>query len=228
MNVSCDTRPGPLVPAGEEPWSFDTTTCTYSLNNAFAFDTYIQSLHLPSSAGRPSEEASELTQVKTESPDVADGLGNLVKHNRTYLATVLAYATLFDDEKTKGLPAITPSLLDPEVVACTLYRCAQVYANASVLNGTLRSPAPSAAHDLRIIYDDDGGGSGTARTFDNIAAAMTGQVGAADSSHRGVGGGGLAWEGETYVRVGWAWLAFPLAVLTASAAYLGGHRQRGG
>lgn len=155
MNATCETHAGPLAPTNEDSWSFKTTDCTYSLNNTFSLPTYIQTIHFPSENGRSSENASEWTQVKMTSPDVADGLGNLLKPNRTYLATVLSYSTFFDKGQ-KRLPEVTPDLLDPKVFACGLYWCGHVYTNSSVINGTLRTTKPSSAYNLGMIYDSDG------------------------------------------------------------------------
>ncbi|KAF4303461.1 hypothetical protein GTA08_BOTSDO09027 [Botryosphaeria dothidea] len=155
MNATCETHAGPLAPTNEESWSFKTTNCTYSLNNTFSFPTYIQTTHFPTKNGRSSENASEWTQVKMTSPDVADGLGNFLKPNRAYLATVLSYSTFFDKGQ-KRLPEVIPDLLDPKIFACGLYWCGHVYTNSSVINGTLRTTKPSSADNLGMIYDSDG------------------------------------------------------------------------
>ncbi|EKG10176.1 hypothetical protein MPH_12776 [Macrophomina phaseolina MS6] len=154
-NLTLRVDTGPLVPASNENWSFRTTSCTYSLNNTYTLSTYIQTIHFPLENSRPAEDASEWTQIKMISPDVDEWLGSFLERNRTYLATVLSYSTFFD-QRQKRVPSVTPELLSPEIFACGLYWCGQVYNNVSVVNGTLRSAGVFASYDLGMMYHSDG------------------------------------------------------------------------
>lgn len=112
-------------------------------------------MNFPSLRGRPAEYASQWTQFKLTSPDVGQGLGSFLKRNRSYLSTVMAYFTPLN-ERQKDLPEVSPDTLSPQVVACGLWWCGQVYNNTRVINGSLVERSPTASFDLDMIYDSNG------------------------------------------------------------------------
>ncbi|KAH7305592.1 hypothetical protein B0I35DRAFT_444082 [Stachybotrys elegans] len=156
VEVACETAPGPLEPENDEPWSFTTTNCTYVVEDIVSFNTYIQTLTLPGTGERETEYANQFTRAKLIplSNDI-DHLGNLFDDEPDWVVRIIAYATYFDISKP-GMPRLTLERLKPEVNACGIYWCGQVYDTLEVRNGTLQTQAPSSIYKLRTVMHPGG------------------------------------------------------------------------
>ncbi|KAK3369847.1 hypothetical protein B0H63DRAFT_514111 [Podospora didyma] len=155
---ACQTNPGPVLPQGVD---LSTTTCTYKVNKNVTFPIYIQTLHLPAANGRPAEHASQYTHVKMTSITVRQLLGDLIDPKiggNGWISTVLSWTTSFNDTQNP-MPPITIQNLYPDLFACGLYFCAQVYDTLAVTNGTLQDKTPSATYPLRNQPMSSSGGS---------------------------------------------------------------------
>ena len=152
----CSTSPGPLAPADGEEWSFSTTTCKYSILPDLTFPVYIQTLTLPAANGRRAEYASQYTQLKTLNIfETRDELGLLINDNITWEATILTYATQFNRD-IRTMPQLRIQDLQPDILVCGIYFCAQVYQNLAVRNGSLVNTAPATSLPLHHVHDSEG------------------------------------------------------------------------
>lgn len=143
------------MPSEEESWSFSSSNCTYVANAHISFSIYMQTLTLPAANGRHAEYASQYTKIKHASPAIELGLGHLISTKTKWVATFLTYATFFD-ETQRDMPLITLKHLKPDITACGLYWCGQVYDNPSVVNGSLVSTNPSVSYALDFVLQRDG------------------------------------------------------------------------
>lgn len=291
----CNTTDGPLVPSEDDAWTFSSTDCSYRINENITFDTHIQNIHFPANNSRPAEYAGQWTQIKVIAPTLDQGLGENILSTTGFIATILAYATYFSEDQL-GQPHITSEVLAPEITACGLYWCGQVFTGASVSNGSTRNFDPTATSQIDQHFEESGKLSylqtdagrcdvltvpesnardfpkdarvfavspahakrvglfinslfnltqfkgherfpgfpeqqtglygladaifrdrDLAPTFERIAASMTEQVRTSTSSYMVPG---LAIHEETYVRVRWGWMAFPLITLALSILHL--------
>ena len=93
--------------------------------------------------------------MKIINPLPALGLGEIITPNRTirWITTTLSYATFFKKDVPR-FPNLTISDLAPEVKACGLYWCAQVYNNPRVINGSATAAAatPDWTYPLDIQH----------------------------------------------------------------------------
>jgi hypothetical protein len=84
-------------------------------------------------------EGNNNSSLKTE-------LGNIILPEGSdiyWFSTVLSYATFFN-ANVKSLPKVSPAMLAPEVLACGLYPCGQVWSDLTVTNGALAGDTPSS------------------------------------------------------------------------------------
>ncbi|MDV3160343.1 MAG: hypothetical protein Q8787_02570, partial [Sweet potato little leaf phytoplasma] len=274
---------------------YDRANPPHSCTTIITFDTHIQNIHFPANNSRPAEYAGQWTQIKVIAPPLDQGLGKNILSTSGFIATILAYATYFDEDQL-GQPHITPEVLAPEITACGLYWCGQVFTGASVSNGSTLNFGPTAISQIDQHFEEDGQLSylqtdagrcdvltvpdsnardfpkearvfavspahakrvglfinslfnltqfkgherfpvfpeqqtglygladaifrdrDLAPTFERIAASMTEQVRTSTSSYMVPG---LAIHDETYVRVRWGWMAFPLITLALSIIHL--------
>jgi len=153
VTPTCLTTSGPLFPGETQTWNFSTTTCTYNVKSDVRLAVYIQNLALPASNGRHAEYASWYTQV--EITGVNTKLGELINPNISWIFTALAYTTFFDKDQ-RNMPLLDIDILSPELSACGVYFCAQVYPSLAVTNGTLVNTSQSASYPLFPAFDSDG------------------------------------------------------------------------
>ncbi|KAK1751100.1 hypothetical protein QBC47DRAFT_417524 [Echria macrotheca] len=143
---NCTTTPGPLFPNNSaEPgqaWSFSTTACIYTVKPDISLAAYIQTLSLPGANGRHAEYASQYTRNKIASTNLA--LGSTINPKITYwVSTVLSFTTRYDNgrdltQEGIALPPLDLAVLQPELTACGMYYCAQIFdPSMRVTNGTL-------------------------------------------------------------------------------------------
>ncbi|KAK5655129.1 hypothetical protein OQA88_6028 [Cercophora sp. LCS_1] len=144
---TCVTTPGPLFPAadGEQTWNMSITTCTYAVMPEIALTIYIQTLFLPASNGRHAEHATWYTQVKMTG--VKSELGRLIDPGIRWIFTALSFVSVFDKDQ-RNLPPLDINILNPELSACGVYFCAQVYPFLAVTNGTLVNTSQPASYPL--------------------------------------------------------------------------------
>ncbi|KAK3180820.1 hypothetical protein K4F52_007911 [Lecanicillium sp. MT-2017a] len=155
VDVTCETKPGPLAPEEGHFWSFSTTNCTFAVGSNITFEVYIQSLTLPDANGRPAEHASEYTKVKLMSPSIELGLGDFISTDTRWIQTFLSYVTFLDNAQTH-MPPMSLDHLRPEIFACGIYWCGQVYDDIAVVEGSLNLSSPSATFGLEIVLGSDG------------------------------------------------------------------------
>lgn len=155
VNATCQTGSGHVLPSEEKSWSFSSSNCTYAVNANISFSIYMQTLTLPAANGRHAEYASQYTKIKLASPTIELGLGDLIATKTNWVATFLTYATFFDETR-RDMPSISLKLLKPDITACGLYWCGQVYDNPSVVNGSLVSTNPSVSYALDFVLLRDG------------------------------------------------------------------------
>lgn len=144
---TCITAPGPLFPAPDEEqtWNMSITTCTYAVMPEITLTIYIQTLFLPASNGRHAEHAAWYTQVKMTG--VKSKLGRLIDPSIQWIFTALSFVSVFDKDQ-RNLPPLDINILNPELSACGVYFCAQVYPFLAVTNGTLVNTSPSVSYPL--------------------------------------------------------------------------------
>lgn len=151
----CQTQPGPLQPDEGDDWSFSSTSCTMTVNNSITFDVHMQTLSLPGRHGRHPEYASQYTETKMI-PSAWDlGWDTLGNGKLEPLQLIVGYTTFFDHDQ-ETMPKMTLQVLDPQVTACGLYLCGQVFENVTVTNGTLVTVDPSESFILKAEMNDDG------------------------------------------------------------------------
>ncbi|KAK6840114.1 hypothetical protein PG987_005980 [Apiospora arundinis] len=164
-DVQCSTTPGPLKPTSTDadPWTFESTNCNYTVGGNITIPTYIQTMSFPETNGRKAEYSSQWTKIKIlpqkgyDNYSTKNTLGELISPEVNYwFTTVLSYSTFFDS-RTTPLPKITPDLLAPQIMACGLHPCGQVWSSPAVVNGTLANGGvPTSSAPLRLQFNDAG------------------------------------------------------------------------
>ncbi|KAK1749690.1 hypothetical protein QBC47DRAFT_440044 [Echria macrotheca] len=137
----CSTVPGPLFPTASDAWNFTATTCNYTITPTVSFSVHIQTLHLPAANGRPAEYANQYTQRQIFSPSINQNLSRLLETEARWITTTVSWATNYNDE-TYPMPALTIDDLDPEILLCGFYFCAQTYPSLSVDGNALVNATP--------------------------------------------------------------------------------------
>ncbi|KAM0817669.1 hypothetical protein AB5N19_03476 [Seiridium cardinale] len=173
VSPSCSAALGPLQPSinDMDAWSFQTTNCSYSINEDIHLPVYIQHLSFPPRDGRPAEFTSQWTQYKIISPPVESGLGAFISDGDRWIATMLSYATTYSRD-TNPLPPITVELLEPSLYACGLFWCAQIYDSPVAVDGM--APSNTSA-DFRLSALQGPGGDITVESSTGLLNVLQAQ-----------------------------------------------------
>ncbi|KAL1649442.1 hypothetical protein SLS58_001497 [Diplodia intermedia] len=152
IEPSCETSPGPLTPTKNETWTFKSANCSYRINENITLNTHIQSIDFPAAEPRPTEHTGQWTQIKMVAPTLSQGLGRNISSTTRFIATTLAYITQSEEDQPYH-SEVTPECLAPEITACGLYWCGQVYTGAIVSDGSTRDFSPDAVSQVdRNLY----------------------------------------------------------------------------
>ncbi|KAK8040354.1 hypothetical protein PG991_000142 [Apiospora marii] len=163
-DVQCSTNPGPMTPTKSDAWSFETTSCNYTVGGNMTIPVHMQTMSFPGAAdGEPGEHSSQWTKIKLlpqqgyQNYSAKNTLGKMISPDTNYwFTTVLSYSTFFDS-RTHPLPKVTPGLLAPQIMGCGLHPCGQVWSEPSVVNGTMaHGGVPTSSAPLRLQFNDAG------------------------------------------------------------------------
>ncbi|KAK7972695.1 hypothetical protein PG988_006829 [Apiospora saccharicola] len=162
-DIKCSTTPGPMAPSKSDPWSFETTSCNYTVGGNMTIPVCMQTMSFPGENGQPGEHSSQWTKIKLlpqegyQNYSTKNTLGEMIAPDINYwFTTVLSYSTFFDS-RTHPLPKATPALLAPQIMGCGLHPCGQVWNNPSVVNGTMaHGGMPTSSAPLRLQFNDAG------------------------------------------------------------------------
>lgn len=162
-DVQCSTTPGPMTPSKFDPWSFETTSCNYTVGGNMTIPVYMQTMSFPGGEGQQAEHSSQWTKIKLlpqegyKNYSAKNTLGEMISPDVNYwFTTVLSYSTFFDS-RTYPLPKVTPALLAPQIMDCGLHPCGQAWSSPSVANGTMANGGvPSSSALLRLQFNDAG------------------------------------------------------------------------